>query len=214
MEAVVDGRAPDQKSVELASASDSGPFFPGQVDDDALEQGLAFVDGQHSFSCGLSPPASRTPAIIALPCQAPIARAHARVGRQASVLASVVSASSVGASAATTTGSSTTCGAATLATTSSGSDRRVTPAGSGKVTKVDRHVEVDERLDRELQRLWQVLGLRADLDAVDVVQERAAQADHREGLSGGVERDLDRDFLALLEGEQIDVEQVRCRGSI
>ena len=80
----------------------------------------------------------------------------------------------LGPSATTGSGSSSTRGAWTLATISSGSVSSVTSDGDRQVGDLDDRVEVDERVDRVLDRLRQVIRQRLDPDVLDRVEERAA----------------------------------------
>ena len=90
---------------------------------------------------------------------------------------------------------------------SSPSVSSVTSAGIVEVADVDRRVEVDQRLDRVLDRLRQVVRQRADADRLDRVEERAAWSVDGRRLAGRDERDVDGQLLGHPDEEQVDVER-------
>ena len=72
---------------------------------------------------------------------------------------------------------------------------------------MDGRLEFVQRVDRDLERLRQLLRQRPYADVIQVVEEHAAQPDDGVRLAGRMHRDVDGDFLAGLEGEEIDVEE-------
>ena len=90
---------------------------------------------------------------------------------------------------------------------SSPSVSSVTSSGIVEVADVDRGVEVDERLDRVLDRLRQVVRQRPDRDRLDRVEQRAAVQRHGRRLADGDERHVDGQLLGHADQEQVDVER-------
>ena len=76
-----------------------------------------------------------------------------------------------------------------------------------EIADVDRGVEVDEALDRVLDRLRQVVRQRPDPDRLQAVEQRAALVDDRDGRAGRDERDVDGELLGHPHEEEIDVER-------
>ena len=80
-----------------------------------------------------------------------------------------------------------------------------------QVGDLDDRVEVDEGLDRVLDRLREVIRQRPDPDVLDRVQQGPAFVIDRLRRSGRDERHVDRELLRHPDEEQVDVE--RAAGS-